>query len=131
MTEQNIARTPFPAASLLGYPRIGRRRELKKAVEAYWAGKIDAAALDAAAKDIQLAIARRLQELGLTEAAAVPGTFSYYDQVLDTTAHLGPHGRACIQTGNSRTTVVAALVHCFPYIGFPRAVAAIRAVKDL
>lgn len=81
--------TPFPSASLLGYPRIGRRRELKKAVEAYWAGTIDAPALDAAAKDIQLTIARRLQELGLTEAAAVPGTFSYYDQVLDTTAHLG------------------------------------------
>lgn len=38
--------TPFPSASLLGYPRIGRRRELKKAVEAYWAGKIDAAAMD-------------------------------------------------------------------------------------
>ncbi len=86
MTEQ---RTPFPAASLLGYPRIGRRRELKKAVEAYWAGKIDAAALEAAALDIQLGSARRLQELGLTEAAAVPGTFSFYDQVLDTTAALG------------------------------------------
>jgi 5-methyltetrahydropteroyltriglutamate--homocysteine methyltransferase len=85
MSENNTPnRTPFPAASLLGYPRIGRRRELKKAVEAYWAGKIDAAA-----KDIQLTIAKRLQELGLTEAAAVPGTFSYYDQVLDTTAHLG------------------------------------------
>lgn len=86
MPEKN---TRFPSASLLGYPRIGRRRELKKAVEAYWAGKIDAAALDAAAKDIQLATAKRLQELGLTEAAAVPGTFSYYDQVLDATAHLG------------------------------------------
>ena len=49
----------------------------------------------------------------------------------DTAAQLGPHGRACIQTGNSKTTVVAALAHCFPYIGFPRAVAAIRAVKDL
>lgn len=49
----------------------------------------------------------------------------------DTAAQLGPHGRACIQTGNSKATVVAALVHCFPYIGFPRAVAAIRAVKDL
>ena len=49
----------------------------------------------------------------------------------DTAAQLGPHGRACIQTGNSKTTVVAALVHCFPYIGFPHAVAAIRAVKDL
>ncbi|MDE8670367.1 5-methyltetrahydropteroyltriglutamate--homocysteine S-methyltransferase [Pseudarthrobacter sp. H3Y2-7] len=88
MPENNPA-TPFPAASLLGYPRIGRRRELKRAVEAYWAGKIDADALDAAAKDIQLSIARRLQDLGLTEAAAVPGTFSYYDQVLDATAHLG------------------------------------------
>ena len=47
MTDHNTtAPTPFPAASILGYPRIGRRRELKKAVEAYWAGKIDAAALD-------------------------------------------------------------------------------------
>ena len=49
----------------------------------------------------------------------------------DTAAQLGPHGRACLQTGNTKTEVVAALVHCFPYIGFPRAVAAIRAVKDL
>ncbi|XAS62783.1 5-methyltetrahydropteroyltriglutamate--homocysteine S-methyltransferase [Micrococcaceae bacterium Sec5.8] len=80
---------PFPAASILGYPRIGRRRELKKAVEAYWTGTIDAAALDAAAKDIQLGTARRLTNLGLTEPAAIPGTFSYYDQVLDAAAHLG------------------------------------------
>jgi 4-carboxymuconolactone decarboxylase len=49
----------------------------------------------------------------------------------DASAQLGPHGRACIQVGNSKTAVVAALVHCFPYIGFPRAVAAIRAVKNL
>ena len=89
MTESNTPKTAFPAASLLGYPRIGRRRELKKAIEAYWAGKIDAAGLDAAAKEIQLGIAKRLQGLGLTEAAAVPGTFSYYDQVLDAAAHLG------------------------------------------
>jgi 4-carboxymuconolactone decarboxylase len=47
----------------------------------------------------------------------------------DTAAQLGPHGRACLQVGNSKTAVVAALVHCFPYIGFPRAVAAVRAVK--
>jgi 4-carboxymuconolactone decarboxylase len=49
----------------------------------------------------------------------------------DTSAQLGPHGRACIQVGNSKIAVIAALVHCFPYIGFPRAVAAIRAVKNL
>jgi 5-methyltetrahydropteroyltriglutamate--homocysteine methyltransferase len=87
VTEKNA--TPFPSASILGYPRVGRRRELKKAVEAYWAGKIDAAALDAAAKEIQLGTAKRLQGLGLTEAAAVPGTFSFYDQVLDAAAHVG------------------------------------------
>ncbi len=89
MPENTTTQTPFPSASILGYPRIGRRRELKKAVEAYWAGKIDAAALDAAAKEIQLGTAKHLQGLGLTEAAAVPGTFSYYDQVLDAAAHLG------------------------------------------
>jgi 4-carboxymuconolactone decarboxylase len=49
----------------------------------------------------------------------------------DTAAQLGPHGRACLQVGNPKTVVVAALVHCFPYIGFPRAIAAIRAVRDL
>ena len=85
-----MSNTPaFLAASLLGYPRIGRRRELKKAVESFWAGRIDEAALDAAAKEIQLGTARRLVELGLTDAAAVPGTFSYYDQVLDAITHLG------------------------------------------
>ncbi len=36
MTE--IRRT-FPAGTILGYPRIGRRRELKRAVESYWAGR--------------------------------------------------------------------------------------------
>ncbi|MGG5171422.1 5-methyltetrahydropteroyltriglutamate--homocysteine S-methyltransferase [Pseudarthrobacter sp. J1738] len=81
--------TAFPSASLLGYPRIGRRRELKKAIESYWAGRIDASALDAVSKDIQLGSARRLQELGLVEPAAVPGTFSFYDQVLDAATHLG------------------------------------------
>lgn len=49
----------------------------------------------------------------------------------DTSAQLGPHGRACLQVGNTKAAVVAALVHCFPYIGFPRAVAGIRAVKNL
>ncbi|MDJ0355421.1 5-methyltetrahydropteroyltriglutamate--homocysteine S-methyltransferase [Paenarthrobacter sp. PH39-S1] len=84
------AATPvFPAASILGYPRIGRRRELKKAVESFWAGRIDAAALDTVAKDLQLATAKRLQGLGLTGSAAIPGTFSYYDQVLDAAAHIG------------------------------------------
>ena len=35
-------RCTFPAGTILGYPRIGARRELKRAVEAHWAGAIDA-----------------------------------------------------------------------------------------
>jgi 5-methyltetrahydropteroyltriglutamate--homocysteine methyltransferase len=79
----------FPSATVLGYPRIGRRRELKKAVEAYWAGRIGQDELEAAAAQIQTATLSRLVELGLTGASSVPGTFSFYDQVLDTAAALG------------------------------------------
>ena len=49
----------------------------------------------------------------------------------DTAPQLTPHARACLETGNSKDTVLAALVHCFPYLGFPRIIAAVRAVKDL
>ena len=37
MTTRNIpAAIDFPAATILGYPRIGPGRELKRALEAYW-----------------------------------------------------------------------------------------------
>lgn len=79
----------FPSATILGYPRIGPSRELKRAVESYWAGKIDADELYAAERDLRLASYKRLQELGLTEAASIPESFSLYDQVLDVTMLLG------------------------------------------
>ncbi|MFI2487414.1 5-methyltetrahydropteroyltriglutamate--homocysteine S-methyltransferase [Promicromonospora kroppenstedtii] len=80
----------LPTATILGYPRIGRRRELKRAVEAFWAGRTTADELEATARDLRLATARRLVDLGLEAGtAAVPGSFSYYDQVLDAVALLG------------------------------------------
>ncbi|MFJ1512477.1 5-methyltetrahydropteroyltriglutamate--homocysteine S-methyltransferase [Cellulosimicrobium funkei] len=80
----------FPAGTVLGYPRIGRRRELKKAVEAFWAGKTSAEELEATARELRLATVRRLVELGLgADDASVPGSFSFYDQVLDVAAALG------------------------------------------
>ena len=38
---------------MLGYPRIGRRRELKKALEAFWAGRTAADELEATAADLR------------------------------------------------------------------------------
>ncbi|WP_309081307.1 5-methyltetrahydropteroyltriglutamate--homocysteine S-methyltransferase [Zhihengliuella sp.] len=82
--------TTFPAATILGYPRIGPNRELKKAVEAYWAGRIDEAALDAASHELQDRTIDRLVELGLSaQDSSIPADFALYDQVLDTTAALG------------------------------------------
>lgn len=82
--------THLPQATILGYPRIGRRRELKRAVEAFWAGRTTTEDLEATARDLRQTTARHLADLGLDAgAAAVPGSFSYYDQVLDTVALLG------------------------------------------
>jgi 5-methyltetrahydropteroyltriglutamate--homocysteine methyltransferase len=71
----------------LGFPRIGPRRELKTALESYWAGKTDQAALLAAAADLRSKAWARQRDLG---ASIIPSNdFSLYDHVLDTTAMVG------------------------------------------
>ncbi|HTJ12635.1 MAG TPA: 5-methyltetrahydropteroyltriglutamate--homocysteine S-methyltransferase [Dinghuibacter sp.] len=71
----------------LGYPRIGSRRELKKAAEQYWAGKITATQLMATGRSIREQNWKLQQEAGID---LVPvGDFSYYDQVLDTSLMVG------------------------------------------
>jgi alkylhydroperoxidase/carboxymuconolactone decarboxylase family protein YurZ len=39
--------------------------------------------------------------------------------------------RANVTVGNTKPTQLAALIHCYPYIGFPRAANAIRLVAGL
>lgn len=81
---------PFPAGTVLGYPRIGPRRELKKAIEAFWAGRTTADELEATAAGLRRRTRERLAELGLdTRLPAIPSAFSFYDHVLDTAAVLG------------------------------------------
>src|SRR5690625_3506764 len=72
---------PLPTATILGYPRIGENRELKRALESYWAGRSSAEELRAAAADVRRTTRQRLTALGLdAEAAAIPSDFAYYDQ---------------------------------------------------
>jgi 5-methyltetrahydropteroyltriglutamate--homocysteine methyltransferase len=78
--------TPF-TATILGAPRIGPNRELKRAVERYWAGRIDRAALDEIAAGLRRDTLADLSAAGLDSVPV--NTFSYYDQVLDTAALLG------------------------------------------
>ena len=71
----------------LGMPRIGPRREMKRAVEAYWAGTIDASALAAAASQRRAAAWHEQRVAGID---SIPSNdFSLYDHVLDTTCLVG------------------------------------------
>ena len=78
---------PFGQSTVLGYPRIGADRELKKAVEAYWAGQLDAADLASTAAGLRAEVWQGLRNARLD---AIPSnTFSYYDHVLDTAVAVG------------------------------------------
>lgn len=74
-------------ASNLGYPRIGPGRELKKALESFWGGRSDAAALDAASATLRRASWELQQAAGIDQIPS--NDFSLYDHVLDTAAMLG------------------------------------------
>lgn len=78
--------TPF-TATILGAPRIGPNRELKRAVERYWAGRIDRAALEEIAAGLRRETIAALSAAGLDSIPV--NTFSYYDQMLDTAVLLG------------------------------------------
>ncbi|MBP1327557.1 5-methyltetrahydropteroyltriglutamate--homocysteine methyltransferase [Leucobacter exalbidus] len=94
--------SPLSQATILGYPRIGRRRELKRAIESFWKGNTTEAELQATARELRATTRARLVELGLpTVGSAIPESFSFYDQVLDATLALGAiPGRFASVTGS-------------------------------
>ncbi|WP_328697765.1 5-methyltetrahydropteroyltriglutamate--homocysteine S-methyltransferase [Streptomyces sp. NBC_00342] len=84
--------TPEPAAAaaratVYGYPRQGPNRELKKAVEGYWKGRVTAAALRETAAELRRSNWKQLADAGVHEVPT--GDFSYYDHVLDTSVMVG------------------------------------------
>lgn len=85
MTDESAAAAA--RATVYGYPRQGERRELKKAVEGYWKGRVDAAALRETAAGLRRANWERLAADGVHEVPT--GDFSYYDHVLDTSVLVG------------------------------------------
>lgn len=72
---------------ILGYPRIGSKRELKKACEQYWSGKIVLEELLTAGRTICSQNWNLQKEAGID---LIPcNDFSYYDQVLDMSLVVG------------------------------------------
>ncbi|MFP1150526.1 5-methyltetrahydropteroyltriglutamate--homocysteine S-methyltransferase [Mycobacterium sherrisii] len=74
-------------ATVVGSPRIGPKRELKRATEGYWAGRTSRADLENVAATLRRDTWKGLADAGLDSVPV--NTFSYYDQVLDTAVMLG------------------------------------------
>lgn len=75
------------ASHVVGYPRMGPKRELKFALESFWDGKSNSDDLEKVAADLRSSIWKQMADAGIKYIPS--NTFSYYDQVLDTTAMLG------------------------------------------
>src|SRR5580692_9698980 len=87
MNDRTPMNKKIPIAHTLGYPRIGEKRELKKATEAYWQSKITRSELEATGRALR-------KQNWLTQKAAgidlIPSNdFSFYDQMLDLTCLVG------------------------------------------
>lgn len=73
--------------SVLGYPRIGEQRELKKATEAYWKGEISIEDLHQKGQEIRKENWKKLQKQNIDQIPC--NDFSFYDQTLDMSCLLG------------------------------------------
>ncbi|KNC10819.1 5-methyltetrahydropteroyltriglutamate--homocysteine methyltransferase [Pantoea sp. RIT-PI-b] len=71
----------------LGFPRVGLRRELKKAQESYWAGKSSQEELLAVGRELRARHWQQQQDAGVDLLPV--GDFAWYDHVLTTSLMLG------------------------------------------
>jgi len=72
---------------ILGFPRIGKKRELKKTLELFWQSEISIEDLNQTSAELRKNHWNIQKNAGLSSVAT--GDFSLYDHVLDTTMMLG------------------------------------------
>jgi 5-methyltetrahydropteroyltriglutamate--homocysteine methyltransferase len=89
---------------ILGFPRIGKDRLLKKAVEAYWRGEISQTELQNKASEIKKTNWQIQKEAGLDFVTV--GDFSLYDHVLDTSAAFGVLPPRFAKSDTTRTETI-------------------------
>ncbi|KAH1149858.1 hypothetical protein GLYMA_16G038300v4 [Glycine max] len=83
----DLLRQKKMASHIVGYPRMGPKRELKFALESFWDGKSSAEDLQKVSSDLRASIWKQMADAGIKYIPS--NTFSHYDQVLDATATLG------------------------------------------
>jgi 5-methyltetrahydropteroyltriglutamate--homocysteine methyltransferase len=95
--------------NVLGYPRVGANRELKKAEEAYWAGKATKEELLKTAAEIRKSNWLLQKEAGID---LIPSNdFSFYDQTLDLSLCVGAIPERYNALKNDRLDLYFAMAH--------------------
>src|ERR1051325_505115 len=74
-------------ASNLGFPPLGAARELKRATEGYWSGKVTREQLLATGAELRRRHWQLQRDIGVSRISA--NDFSFYDRMLDTCAMVG------------------------------------------
>ncbi len=89
----------MPTIHNLGFPRIGKKRELKFALEKYWQGHSSQPELEEVAAQLRRQHWAEQKHLDFVPA----GDFSFYDQVLDSSFLLGniPDQFKCVEDFNT------------------------------
>jgi len=77
----------MPKNWITGFPRIGEQRELKRALESYWAGEIEAQKLLEVADELKLRHWRYQKDTNIKYISS--NDFSLYDNMLDMSVALG------------------------------------------
>lgn len=75
------------STTTLGYPRIGKNREVKKSLEAFWSGKVAAETLLQIVREVEAANWRSQLDAGIDRIGI--GDMTLYDPVLDWSVRLG------------------------------------------
>ena len=92
-------------ATCLGHPRIGVGRELKKALESYWAKKISATELEDVARNLRRRHWLAMKGAGLDHIPS--NDFSLYDHILDMAVAVGAIPQPYRAIGSSLTRYFA------------------------
>ena len=72
---------------IVGFPRIGEQRELKRALEAFWSGKVEFSEVEKVASELKARHWNYQKEVGVDFISS--NDFSLYDNMLDTAVMLG------------------------------------------
>ncbi|KAJ2492188.1 methionine-synthesizing 5- methyltetrahydropteroyltriglutamate--homocysteine methyltransferase [Coemansia sp. RSA 2050] len=94
-------------STILGFPRMGSDRQLKKLVEGFWSGKVTEQELAEGSKQLRADHWALQASYGLTELPV--GDFSYYDHVLDAAFAAGIIPERYQQVDNSGTQAYFAM----------------------